>query len=109
MRLSGRPPNTLKVSSQEKNKKQTKLFIVAVQPEGWTVTFINYFLSGSPSGKIILNTKKKITIDTPPVINVTSRLYTAGGTYADAIGIHRLLNPLQIKEITIHAIKYHIA
>ena len=28
----------------------------------------------SPSGKMILNTKKKIVIDTPPVMNVTSRL-----------------------------------
>lgn len=34
----------------------------------------DFAFSGSPSGKIILNTKKKITIETPPVINVTSRL-----------------------------------
>ena len=59
-----------------------------------------------PSGKIILNTKKKITIDTPPVIKVTSKLYTAGGTYIAATGIQRLLNPLQINEIIIQAIKY---
>ena len=38
------------------------------------VASLFYFFSGSPSGKMILNTKKKIIIDTPPVINVTSRL-----------------------------------
>lgn len=32
------------------------------------------YLFCSPSGKMILNTKKKITMDTPPVINVTNRL-----------------------------------
>ena len=58
---------------------------------------------------MILNTKKKMIIETPPVINVTRRLYTAGATYADAIGIHKLLKPLQIKEMSTHAIKYHIA
>lgn len=32
-----------------------------------------YFFA-SPSGKMILNTKKKITMDTPPVINATRTL-----------------------------------
>ena len=43
------------------------------------------------------------------VIKVTSRLYTANGTYACAIGIHKLLKPLQISEIATQAMKYHIA
>ena len=30
-----------------------------------------YFFFASPSGKMILNTKKKITMDTPPVMIVT--------------------------------------
>lgn len=34
----------------------------------------SYFFSASPSGKMILNTKKKMIMDTPPVIKVTSRL-----------------------------------
>ena len=34
----------------------------------------NLFYSAFPSGKIILNTKKKITMETPPVIIVTSML-----------------------------------
>ena len=33
-----------------------------------------FFYSAFPSGKIILNTKKKITMETPPVIIVTSML-----------------------------------
>lgn len=34
----------------------------------------------SPSGKMILKTKKKMTIETPPVMKVTRMLYTASGT-----------------------------
>ena len=37
------------------------------------------------------------------------KVVIAGATYAAAIGIQRLLNPLQISEITTHAMKYHIA
>ena len=33
-----------------------------------------FFYSAFPSGKIILNTKKNITMETPPVIIVTSML-----------------------------------
>ena len=40
---------------------------------GFTYTFSSDSFC-SPSGKIILNTKKKITIDTPPVTKVTSTL-----------------------------------
>ena len=59
--------------------------------------------------KIILNTKKNITIDTPPVITATITLYTAGVTYTAATGIHRLLNPLHTRDITTHAIRYQKA
>ena len=40
-------------------------------------------------------------METPPVISVTNILYTA-----DATSIHRLFSPLQIREITVHAMKY---
>ena len=56
-------PHIFKVMSVFSIQSCNKRFILARRD--------SYF---SPSGKIILNTKKKITIETPPVINVTKIL-----------------------------------
>ena len=46
-------------------------------------------------------------MDTPPVMNVTSRLYTAGSNRVCANGSHRPLMALQNNEISTYAMKYH--
>ena len=67
---------------------------------------IEFFLA-SPSGKIILFTKKKITIEIPPLSTTVPMLYTKSGTKCPATATHTQLIELTIHVITINASRYH--
>ena len=80
-------------------------------PWGWRKRRpdLPYFFWGSPSGKMILLTKKKTTMLTPPFRTVVPMLYSHPGTKCPATATQMQLMELTTQVTTQKASTYHMA